>query len=72
MASHDATTLTDWMPCAADRSGCLNVRPDLWADYFSDFAVSEGRCWMAMRISSGSVRTPSLVLIWVQVLATVL
>ena len=36
------------------------------------FAVAEGRCWMAIRISSGSVRTPSFALSWVQVLATVL
>ena len=36
------------------------------------FAIAEGRCWMAIRISSGSVRTPSLALSWVQVLATVL
>ena len=36
------------------------------------FAVAEGRCWIAIRINSGSVRTPSLALSCVQVLATVL
>ena len=33
--------------------------------------MADGKCWMAMRINSGSVRTPSLALSCVHVLVTV-
>ena len=48
------------------------VLKDASSEDFGGCAAAVGRCWMAIRISSGRVRTPSLALSWVQVLATVL